>query len=60
MRLSELTERKQTKAEKNERERLKDKFDKKGLKKDFKKRYGAEEGEQAYFATITKLAKEKA
>jgi len=60
MRLAEVLERKLTKAEKGERERLKDKFDDKGLKKEFKKRYGAEKGEQVYFATITKMAKERA
>ena len=41
MRLAEVFERKLTKAEKGERERLKDKFDDKGLKKEFKKRIKA-------------------
>ena len=60
MRLAEVFERKLTIAEKGERERLMDKFDDKGLSIDVKKRYGAERCEQVYFATITKMAKERA
>lgn len=55
-----ITERPLTTAEYKERESLKKKYDKTDMKQNFKKQYGAEEGERAYFATITKQAKEKA
>jgi len=60
MLIKEVTERKLTKAEYKKREQLKKKYDDSDMKKNFVKQYGAERGEQAYFATITKQAKEKA
>ena len=46
---------------KGDRNRVNDKkkFDKKGLKKDFKKRYG-KEGDAVMYATINKMAKKNA
>ena len=41
------------------RDFYKKKFDKKGLKKDFKKRYG-KEGDAVMYATINKMAKKNA
>tara|TARA_B100001287_G_scaffold267447_1_gene262584 strand:- start:94 stop:303 length:210 start_codon:yes stop_codon:yes gene_type:complete len=60
MLITEITERKLTKAEYKKRESLKDKYDKTDMKKNFIKQYGQREGEQAYFATITKQAKKEA
>jgi hypothetical protein len=60
MLIQDITERKLTKAEYNKRESLKKKYDKTDMKQNFIDQYGAERGEQAYFATITKQAKEKA
>ena len=59
MLINEITEKKLTKAERGEQERLKQKFDKKGLKKDFIKRFG-KEGENVYFGTITNMVKRRA
>jgi hypothetical protein len=60
MLMQDIIERKLTSAEYKERESLKKKYDKTDMKQNFKKQYGAEEGERVYFATITKQAKEKA
>tara|TARA_Y100001938_G_scaffold117478_1_gene162055 strand:+ start:8306 stop:10522 length:2217 start_codon:yes stop_codon:yes gene_type:complete len=50
-----MTEKKMTKGDKNRETRLKKKMDKDpSIKKDFVKRYGKEEGEKVYFATIRK------
>jgi len=60
MLIKHITERKLTKAEYKKRESLKDKYDKTDMKKNFIDQYVQREGEQAYFATITKQAKKEA
>ena len=51
-----LVERKMTSSEKRKDTMLKKKMDKANVKKDFIDRYGKEEGEKIYFATIRKRA----
>ena len=51
-----MSERKMTKGDKIRDTKLKKKMDKAGVKKDFINRYGKEEGEKIYFATIRKRA----
>ena len=52
----EILEREMTKAEKDEEEQLKSKYDKSGMKKSMQKQYGKEKGKNVYFATIRKRA----
>ena len=52
-------ERKMTSSEKRKDTMLKKKMDKANVKKDFIDRYGKEEGEEIYFATIRKRAMQK-
>jgi hypothetical protein len=54
-----LMERKMTSSEKRKDTMLKKKMDKANVKKDFIDRYGKEEGEKIYFATIRKRAMQK-
>lgn len=52
----EILEREMTPAEKRKEKDIKKKTDKSGMKADMKKRYGAKEGKNIYFATIRKRA----
>ncbi len=54
-----ILEREMTSSEKRKDTMLKKKMDKAGAKKDFIDRYGKEEGEKIYFATIRKRAMKK-
>ena len=52
----EIAEREMTAADKAEEEKLKNKYDKSGMKKSMQKQYGKEKGKNVYFATIRKRA----
>lgn len=51
-----IAEREMTAADKAEEEKLKNKYDKSGMKKSMQKQYGKEKGKNVYFATIRKRA----